>query len=163
MFISWYDKDIPNNRSDILAEHVERDVLERLRIRVFCFQRSIGRACRFAWIIETLPPDSFVKFVVASEPDEFLVFTCVLPSEQKSTESVDLQFECKGRLNLNPSVVLVRCAGICSNSFTHCPSCMGGRRDLGRFLQLSFFFFEIREVFLSCETRQNCVGQSLNV
>ena len=40
---------------------------------------------------------------------------------------------------------------------------MGGRRDLGRFLQLSFFFFEIREVFLSCETRQNCVGQSLNV
>ena len=31
MFISWYDKDIPNNRSDILAEHVKRDVLERLR------------------------------------------------------------------------------------------------------------------------------------
>ena len=103
-----------------------------------------------------------MKFVVGSEPDEFLMFTCVLPSELKSTESVDLQFECKGRLNLKPSVVLVRCAGICSNSFTHCPTCMHGRCDLGWFLQVLFFTRNSRS-FFSCEIRQNCVGQSLNV
>ena len=104
-----------------------------------------------------------MKFVVGSEPDEFLVFTCVLPSEQKSTESVDLQFACKGRLNLKPSVVLVRCAGICSNSFTHCPTCMHGRRDHGWFHQLFFFNRNSRSFFLLCEIRQNCDGQSLKV
>ena len=43
------------------------------RIRILSAQWSMRRACRFAWIIETLFLDSFVKFVVGSESDEFLV------------------------------------------------------------------------------------------
>ena len=94
----------------------------------------------FCLDIETLCLANFVKLVVGSGSDEFLVFHCVriefcvpalrhsteinnnVSSEHKSTESLHLQFvlvRWRGRLNLKPSSVIVRYAGIRFSTRSH--------------------------------------------
>lgn len=136
-----------DGRSDVLAKHVKRDVVEKSGSSDLRFNGARGGHTVSPGSPKHLRLDFFVKSGVGSDSDELLVFTCVpvmnwsreicapalsytsgvnekVPIEHKTTVSLHFQLvlaKCRRRLILRSSAVIVK-AVFSLTSFTPLPT-----------------------------------------